>query len=129
MIIYHFRENDCAYIGFTEAQDSPYLPSFSTLQPPPEKDGFYAVMRNGWVLVEGDQPPSPPFIPYEPIDIADKVRAERDVKLGASDWRVIKSLEAGVPLSWDWSVYRQALRDMPQQEGFPIDVVWPEMPA
>ncbi|MDY5223611.1 MAG: tail fiber assembly protein [Sutterella wadsworthensis] len=25
--------------------------------------------------------------------------------------------------------YRTALRDVPQQEGFPYEVVWPEVPA
>lgn len=29
----------------------------------------------------------------------------------------------------EWSVYRQALLDVPQQSGFPLDVVWPEKPA
>jgi len=26
------------------------------------------------------------------------------------------------------AIYRQALRDIPQQEGFPYNVVWPEKP-
>lgn len=28
----------------------------------------------------------------------------------------------------DWAKYRQALRDVPQQEGFPFDVTWPVAP-
>jgi hypothetical protein len=28
-----------------------------------------------------------------------------------------------------WRVYRQALRDIPEQPGFPFNVVWPERPA
>lgn len=28
----------------------------------------------------------------------------------------------------DWAVYRQALRDIPQQDGFPLDVAWPNSP-
>ena len=27
------------------------------------------------------------------------------------------------------SAYRQALRDVPQQEGFPYAIVWPEKPV
>lgn len=27
-----------------------------------------------------------------------------------------------------WAVYRQTLRDIPQQEGFPFNVVWPGAP-
>lgn len=30
--------------------------------------------------------------------------------------------------SGEWAVYRQALRDLPQQKGFPFDVVWPGSP-
>ena len=28
----------------------------------------------------------------------------------------------------DWQTYRQALRDVPTQEGFPWSVTWPEQP-
>ena len=27
-----------------------------------------------------------------------------------------------------WTDYRQALRDVPEQEGFPLSIVWPEKP-
>jgi hypothetical protein len=27
-----------------------------------------------------------------------------------------------------WSNYRQALRDIPLQEGFPMEIIWPEKP-
>ena len=27
-----------------------------------------------------------------------------------------------------WKAYRQALRDLPQQEGFPFEIDWPERP-
>ena len=30
--------------------------------------------------------------------------------------------------SSEWAVYRQALRDIPQQEGFPFDIVFPAAP-
>lgn len=32
-------------------------------------------------------------------------------------------------LSGDWATYRQALRDVPAQKGFPYDVVWPTKPT
>lgn len=31
-------------------------------------------------------------------------------------------------LTGDWAKYRQALRDIPDQPGFPFSVVWPEEP-
>lgn len=59
---------------------------------------------------------------------ADAVRNDRDNRLAACDWRVIKSLEAGTAQDFDWAVYRQALRDLPSQQGFPWNVVWPVSP-
>ena len=32
-------------------------------------------------------------------------------------------------LTGDWAKYRQALRDIPQQEGFPFNVTWPKKPG
>ena len=31
-------------------------------------------------------------------------------------------------IAGDWAVYRQALRDVPQQEGFPYSVEFPQPP-
>lgn len=35
----------------------------------------------------------------------------------------------GEALTGDWATYRQALRDLPKQEGFPFDIQWPVSPA
>lgn len=32
-------------------------------------------------------------------------------------------------LTGDWAKYRKALRDIPQQEGFPFNVEWPKKPG
>ena len=56
------------------------------------------------------------------------VRASRDSKLAESDWRVIKSAETATPLPEEWASYRQALRDISSQAGFPWTLVWPESP-
>lgn len=34
----------------------------------------------------------------------------------------------GTIFAGEWAVYRQALRDIPQQDGFPFNVVWPNSP-
>jgi len=61
-------------------------------------------------------------------EAADGVRTLRDAKLKESDWRVIRSAETGVALDSTWATYRQALRDVSTQEGFPHNVVWPTKP-
>lgn len=55
---------------------------------------------------------------------AAKVRAERDRLLSACDWTQL----ADAPVdSAAWATYRQALRDLPEQQGFP-DVAMPAAP-
>lgn len=59
---------------------------------------------------------------------AQSVRAQRDRLLSQTDYLV----SSDYPLSDDdlaaVKVYRQALRDVPAQDGFPDSVVWPELP-
>jgi hypothetical protein len=54
-------------------------------------------------------------------------REQRDKLLTATDW----TQGADVPQSTrnKWAAYRQALRDVPQQPGFPTEVIWPAKPA
>ena len=59
---------------------------------------------------------------------AKAVRSQRDQKLAATDWVVIKHLECNENIPGVWEVYRQALRDIPTQAGFPHNVTWPEQP-
>jgi hypothetical protein len=60
---------------------------------------------------------------------AASVRAERDRLLTATDWIAIKAMETGALAEYSAVIeYRQALRDIPSQEGFPIIIVWPAPP-
>ena len=53
---------------------------------------------------------------------AKSVRTARDEKLKDSDWTQI----ADAPVDKAaWATYRQALRDVPAQSGFPWEVTWP----
>jgi hypothetical protein len=61
-------------------------------------------------------------------EAAKNVRSSRDAKLAECDWVVIKSVETGVALAADWAAYRQALRDLPTQAGFPHNITWPSKP-
>jgi hypothetical protein len=55
-----------------------------------------------------------------------KLRADRDAALARSDWMVIKAQETGVALDSEWATYRQALRDLPDANGFPnVDLPLP----
>ena len=59
-------------------------------------------------------------------DQAGRIRSQRNQKLAESDWTQGKDIPDAV--SQPWAVYRQALRDVPSQVGFPWDVQWPAQP-
>ena len=59
---------------------------------------------------------------------AKSVRSQRDTLLAESDWMVTKAFETSTPIASEWSIYRQALRDITAQDGFPWNVQWPEKP-
>ena len=59
---------------------------------------------------------------------AKSMRQTRDDKLKECDWIVIKNLETNSNIPGAWEVYRQALRDVPSQSGFPWTVTWPDAP-
>lgn len=60
-------------------------------------------------------------------ELAADAREARDALLRETDWTALKALESGVVAS-DMASYRQALRDVPQQEGFPNSINWPAKP-
>ena len=58
-------------------------------------------------------------------DQAKSVRASRDDKLKDCDWTQV----ADAPVDKaTWATYRQALRNVPTQAGFPWTITWPDAP-
>lgn len=53
---------------------------------------------------------------------------KRNKLLYESDWTQIPNAPLTPEQVEQWAVYRQALRDVPQQEGFPMNIVWPVAP-
>ncbi|MEN9893948.1 MAG: hypothetical protein RLY78_4243 [Pseudomonadota bacterium] len=53
--------------------------------------------------------------------------ARRAAELAASDWVTLRAIDTGIPVPAAWAAYRQALRDLPAQPGWP-DVIWPDEP-
>ena len=56
---------------------------------------------------------------------AAKVRTERDAKLAGTDWTQVADAPADKAA---WATYRQSLRALPEQAGFPNTVTWPTEP-
>ena len=68
-------------------------------------------------------PPAPPA-----EDLAAAALSRRDQLLRDTDWT--QTLDAPIDTASREAVrlYRQALRDLPEQEGFPENILWPELP-
>lgn len=64
-----------------------------------------------------------------PGQLAERVRARRDGLLGGTDYLMLPDYQLTEEERAALVVYRQALRDMPTQPGFPAAVVWPPAPA
>lgn len=59
---------------------------------------------------------------------ATQVRSQRSVKLAECDWTQLNDTPLDNPAKVEWTTYRQALRDITAQAGFPHNVVWPVKP-
>ena len=58
-----------------------------------------------------------------------EVLNKRNQLLTESDWISYRAYETNTPIPQVWLDYRQALRDITLQVGYPLDVVWPTPPG
>jgi hypothetical protein len=67
--------------------------------------------ENAWAAGENDR-------------LSDEIRAKRNSLLAETDYLALSD----TTLSSDMAAYRQALRDVTSQAGFPTNVTWPTKP-
>jgi hypothetical protein len=78
----------------------------------PEEETEWDLMEAEWAAGADDR-------------AAIKIRTDRDAKLTESDWTQV----ADAPVDQAaWATYRQSLRDVPSQAGFPNTITWPTEP-
>ena len=58
-----------------------------------------------------------------------ELRQERNKRLAACDWVVIRATSTDTPVPEEWKVYMQALRDLPANTEDPANPVWPTIPT
>jgi hypothetical protein len=56
------------------------------------------------------------------------MRDARNAALTRCDWVITRAFEEGTPVPPAYLTYRQELRNLPNQEGFPYEYVWPTEP-
>lgn len=63
-------------------------------------------------------------VPFSTEYLAASIKAKRNSLLAATDSYALSDR----PMSEEMTAYRQALRDLPEQSGFPTDITWPIRP-
>jgi hypothetical protein len=64
-----------------------------------------------------------------PTETAETVRLKRRPLLRQSDWTQGPDAPLTAEQKTAWATYRQALRDITAQSGFPLNVIWPTEPS
>ena len=88
-------------------------------------EGQPQLVDGKWTQVWVVEDASVELIAQRTSERAAEVRQERNAVLAVCDWTQL----ADAPVdSAAWAVYRQELRDITQQNGFPWNVAWPNKP-
>lgn len=114
------------------AEEFGAYPVRQTQQP----DNDYTVNINRTAVKQGDQwveewfstPATPEEIAERTDNQANAVRSERNQKLANCDWTQLTDSPLNVEAKAAWAFYRENLRMIPEQQGFPWDLQWPPEP-
>jgi len=84
----------------------------------PDTESCY--FRNGaWVIV---------IATPDAVRLADDARRHRKTLMGQCDWTQLPDTPLDTIQRAAWASYRQALRDISKQAGFPVVIDWPVAP-
>ncbi|CAB5223262.1 Phage tail assembly chaperone protein [uncultured Caudovirales phage] len=86
-----------------------------------------AVLKDGiWVEKWLEMPATKEQIQERTASCANDVRQTRNQLLAECDWTQLS--DAPTLVLDSWKEYRQGLRNVPKQQGFPWNIIWPQMP-
>jgi len=109
-----------AYVQFSDSTQTTVIASFNTPQDP-------AHYPNQATVADND----PRYLTFVGNTTGPTVQAlaKRNGLLFASDWTQIPGNPLTSAVQAQWATYRQALRDVPAQPGFPNNINWPVAPT
>lgn len=122
---------DGVFVGITTADTDPMdesnmlIPAGCVETAPPSTTDEQLVRWDGSAWVVEDIPTPEPEPEPEPVDPSAETRAKRNGLLNQSDWTQVADAPVDPAV---WATYRQALRDITDQAGFPNTVTWPTEP-
>jgi hypothetical protein len=84
-----------------------------------------SLINGNWVLTKNIIDKTTDEITADTATKASQMRDLRNQRLAQTDW----CAGTDVTMTTEMATYRQDLRDLPAQEGFPYSVIWPTKPA
>jgi hypothetical protein len=122
-------KRDNPNVSFPQTISSETLASYNvfpvTLTEPPAHDQLVELVTTANpTLVDGVWTQAWTKVNRTEEEASSNIRAERDSRILATDYLALSDQT----LSTDMATYRQALRDVPSQSGFPFNVTWPTKP-
>lgn len=84
--------------------------------------------NNAMIVDQGDYYEAVPVPEPTEQELASRVRSQRDAKLSATDYLIVPDYPISPEDLEAVKVYRKALRDIPEQSGFPKNAQWPVEP-
>jgi hypothetical protein len=118
--------------GLVQGRDFHCAHPVDSLSGGPKGDPFIAVWKAQGIEQPKDEDIKARFVANEARYRALFVRTFRDECLAWCDAKVVVPPDAPATFkaaSNAWAAYRQALRDVPQQPGFPRHIEWPDLPT
>lgn len=107
---------------FTQAPSTEYPYKAVETLPQKREDGLY---YQSWAVEELTQAEKDEATEQQ----AARMRRERTERLFQSDWTILPFTPVPAEDQLIWAKYRQDLRDITKQSGFPWSVVWPTPPS
>lgn len=112
------KENWVLVVGGIVTEKRPYKQDESYILAPED-------VVPGFVFQDGEfTAPSPSH-----EDLWLEIRRKRDALLSACDWTMLTDAPVSESVRNDWGVYRQMLRELPNNYSDPNDVVFPDAPG
>lgn len=91
----------------------------------PETNPRTDTLERSCSLVDGTWTEVWTKVQLDSVVAAENIREQRNELLAETDWTQLSDSS----VASTWTAYRQSLRDLPSQEGFPYTVTWPTKPS
>ena len=128
MIIHHLT--DGTILGYAivggfipdEIPDGEHYLTWSGVTPEPT---YNYTVQSGQVVLKSEVDRQS----YRDSILARSIRGQRDILLSQTDYVILPDAPYSESTQSAYRTYRQALRDPPEQAGFPHNVTWPAKPT